>query len=280
MFRPNAGGELLGRLDRRLPEAAAAQGGEEDVLVAPHHALRRTGGPARVEDVEVVTGPGQRRPFGARPGECVFVRRGVAAVGVAAVLEHDDVTKPRELGLDLAEERQERALDDGGFDVGVLEDVAQLVGDVPVVDVDRDEPGFERPEERLDPLGAVPAVDRHLRTGFETQTEQVVGEAVRALVELRERPARRAGHERLAVRHSVDDDLEEIGEVERRHLGPPALGRKPARGAGFVTQRGVKARRRHSSIRVLSRCVVSIHSSTISKMTSFVGRTVFSRPTI
>ena len=59
-----------------------------------------------------------------------------------------------------------------------------------------------------------------------------------------------------------------------------ALGRKPARGAGFVTQHGVKARRRHASIRVLSRCVVSIHSSIISKMTSFVGRTVFSRPTI
>src|SRR5207248_9891675 len=120
-----------------------------------------------------------------------------------------------------------------------------------------------------DPLGAVPPVDRHLRTRFETQTEQMVRDSVRALVELREGPARRAG-----------DDLEEIGEVERRHLGPPALGRKPARGAGFVTQRGVKARRRHASIRVLSRFVVSIHSSTISKMTSFVGRTVFSRPTI
>ena len=90
-----------------------------------------------------------------------------------------------------ADQRQERTLDDDRLDVGVLEDVAQLVGDVPVVDVDRDEPRLERAEERLDPLGAVPAVDRHLGAGFETQTEQVVRDAVRALVELRERPARR-----------------------------------------------------------------------------------------
>ena len=163
-----------------------------------------------------------------------------------------------ELGLDLADQGQERTLDDDRLDVGVLEHVAQLVGDVPVVDVDRDEPRLERAEERLDPLGAVPAVDRHLGAGLETQTEQVVRDAVRALVELPERPARRAGDQRLTVGHRVDDDLEEIGEVERR----------PA------------ARRRHSSIRLLSRCVVSIHSSTISKITSFVGRTVFSRPTI
>jgi hypothetical protein len=183
---------------------------------------------------------------------------GVAAVGVATVLEHDNVTEPRELGLDLADQRQEGPLDDYGIDIRVLEDVAQLVGDVPVVDVDRDEPRLERAEERLDPLGAVPPVDRHLRTRLETQTEQVVGNAVRTVVELCERPARRAGDERLAVRRRVDDDLEEIGEVERR---PPG-------------------RDGHASIRLLRRCVVSIHSSTISKMTSLVGRTVFSRPTI
>jgi len=196
--------------------------------------------------------------IGAGCGQRVFVRGGVAAVGVAAVLEHDDVPELRELGLDLADQRKERTLDDDRLHVGVLEDVAQLVGHVAVVDVDRDEPGLEPAEERLDPLGAVPAVDRHPRTGFETQSDQVVGDAVRALVELRERPAGRAGHERFAIRHRVDDDLEEIGEVERRR----------------------PARRGHASIRSLSRCVVSIHSSTISKMTSFVGRTVFSRPTI
>jgi hypothetical protein len=241
-----------------LPEATAAQSREEDVLVAPHHALRCARGPAGVEDVEVVARSRKRRPLRARCLLRVFVRCGVAEVGVATVLEHDDVTEPRELGLDLADQGQERTLDDDRLDVGVLEDVAQLVSDVAIVDVDRDEPGLERAEEGLDPLGTVPAVDRHLRTGFETQTEHVVGDAVRALVELRERPARRARHERLAVRHRVDDDLEEISEVERRR---PVC-------------------RRHASIRLLSRCVVSIHSSTISKMTSFVGRTVFSRPTI
>jgi hypothetical protein len=135
---PDPPPDLLGCLDRRLAEASATQRREEDVLVAPHHTLRSPGGPACVEDVEVVVRAIQRRPFVARRGQRVFVWCGLAEVDVATVLEHDDVPELRELGLDLADQGEERTLDHDRLDIGVLEDVAQLVGDVPVVDVDRD----------------------------------------------------------------------------------------------------------------------------------------------
>ena len=58
--------------------------------------------------------------------------------------------------------------------IGVVEQVAQLVGDVPVVDVDRNRAGLEAADHRLDPLGAVERVDADVLAGLHADVEQVL----------------------------------------------------------------------------------------------------------
>ena len=68
------GGGLHDGVERRegggLPEGPATHGPDEDVVLAPQHALRHAGGPAGVEDVEVVgaTTAGRRGRWSPRPG--------------------------------------------------------------------------------------------------------------------------------------------------------------------------------------------------------------------
>ena len=55
---------------------------------------------------------------------------------------------------------------------------------------------------------------RDLVARLDAVVEEVMGEAVGALVELRVGEAAVAGDERQPVGHRVCDDLEEVGEVE------------------------------------------------------------------
>ena len=206
-------GELLRLRDRRLSEAAAAEGGEEDVLRPPHDALRDAGGAARIEKVEVVGGARLEVTHRRRRRQCVLVGGGVC-IGVAAVLEDNGVTELGEVGANHCEQRAERPLVHDDDRVRVVEDVARLVGDVAVVDVDRDGACLVRAEHRLDPFGAVPGVDRDLVARLDTVVEEMMGEAVGALVELGVGEAPVAGDERRPVRHRVGHDLVEVGEVE------------------------------------------------------------------
>ena len=68
-------------------------------------------------------------------------------------------------GSTLATSGPNSRLVDQRDEVGVVEQVAQLVGDVPVVDVDRHRAGLEAAEHRLDPLGAVHRVDADMLAG-------------------------------------------------------------------------------------------------------------------
>ena len=68
--------------------------------------------------------------------------------------------------------------------VGVVEQVAQLGLDVPVVDVDRDRPQLVRGEDRLDELEAVERVDADVVARPDAVAGEVVREPVRALLEL------------------------------------------------------------------------------------------------
>ena len=124
------------------------------------------------------------------------------------------MTELREVGADRSEQRAERPLVDDHHGVRVVEDVARLVGHVAVVDVDRDGACLVRAEHGLDPFGAVQGVDRDLVAGLDTAGEEMMGEAVGALVELGVGEAPVAGDERRPVGHRVGHDLVEVGEVE------------------------------------------------------------------
>jgi hypothetical protein len=206
-------GELLGCRDGGLAEPAAAERGEEDVLLAPLDALRHAGGAAGVEDVEVVGGPlGQA---GAR------WRRGRER-GFVVVADLERVPERGQVVAQPVEQRGELRLVHHVDRAGVGEDVAQLVGDVAVVHVDRHDSRLERGEHRLEPLGPVPRVDADPLPGLDAGVAQVMGDAVGPLVELAVRQPDVAGDEGEPVGAGVGDDLEEVGQVERScHRYPP-----------------------------------------------------------
>ena len=70
--------------------------------------------------------------------------------------------------------RPELGFEDERDEVGVVEEVAQLLVDVAVVDVDRHRAGLEAAEHRLDPLGAVERVDADVLAGPDADVAEVV----------------------------------------------------------------------------------------------------------
>ena len=100
-------------------------------------------------------------------------------------------------------------------EVGVVEQVAQLVGDVPVVDVDRHRARLEASEHRLDPLGPVDRVDADVLAGPHADVAR--GSCANRFARSSSSPERQApvaGDERDAVGHGVGDELEQVREVE------------------------------------------------------------------
>ena len=131
-----------------------------------------------------------------------------------AVLDHDDVLEQRHLRRDLVHERREAALVDESHEVRVVEDVAELVRCVAVVDVDRDGPELERREHRLDELDRVEGVDPDVRAGRDAVGGEVVGQAVRALFELRVGVPFAIANDGRPVGDEVDRVLDQVGDVE------------------------------------------------------------------
>ena len=98
--------------------------------------------------------------------------------------------------------------------VGVVEEVDELLLDVPVVDVDRDRPQLVGGEHRLDELDAVVRVDRDVVALADALGGQVVGQAVRPLLQLGVGLLALAADQRRPIGHRVDRVLDEVGEVE------------------------------------------------------------------
>ena len=115
--------------------------------------------------------------------------------------------------LDLA---GERTVEHDGDDVGVVPQVHQLVGGIPVVRVDRRHSGLEAAEYALDVLGAVVEVLGDLVLFDQPGVEQGAGDAVGAGVELR--PCHGAVTLLLGefTGDLIGDPLEDVGEVPTR----------------------------------------------------------------
>ena len=115
-----------------------AERGDEEVGLAPQDALGGARGAAGVDDVEVVGTPLDRGPHGVRRGEGLLVVEGAREQVVAApvVDAQQEAGASGERRQDLGQRRGEAAVVDDRRRVGVVEQVAQLVGDVAVVHVE------------------------------------------------------------------------------------------------------------------------------------------------
>jgi hypothetical protein len=193
---------------------AAAQR-EDHVLMPPHHALGHAGAAAGVEHVEVVR---RARPEGARrrsARERLGIGEGAtpAEVLAAVVVDRDPMPQQRHLVFYRLDPGGEAAVVDQRLEIRVVEQVAELVLDVAIVHVDRDGAQLVGAEHALDELDAVEGVDPDVIAGADPDRGQVVGEPVRALLELGVGPPLVAADQRLPVGREVDDALDQIGDV-------------------------------------------------------------------
>ena len=101
-------------------------------------------------------------------------------------------------------------------DVGVAEDMLQLGRDVAVVDVDGHGADLERRQHALHVLGAVEELDADVVAGPDACAEEVVGQAVGALLQLGVGEPALAAHQRHPFRHGLGHALEEVGQVVLR----------------------------------------------------------------
>ncbi len=202
------------RLTRR--EVGAAEQHSVDVFVTPHDALGEAGGAAGVEQVDVVGAAGAEIALGRALLECrVELDAAVAReVIVRSVLDHQD-------GLDLRRLRQHvgdpvgiAALVHERDHVRVVEQVLELALDVTEVDVDQDRARLDDAEHRDDDLDAIAAVQADLVVLLDALVDEVVGEAVRLLLQLGIGQLFVAADEGDTVRHGVDGVLGKVGDIQ------------------------------------------------------------------
>ena len=98
--------------------------------------------------------------------------------------------------------------------VGIGEEIAQLVLDVPVIHVDGDRADLQAREHPFHVLGAVVQVHPDMVAGLHAGRLQGARQPVRARVELRVRQALVAAHQRSARADRIGQRLEKIGKVE------------------------------------------------------------------
>ena len=134
-----------------------------EVAVTPHHALRHAGGAARVHHHDVIGTAAPRRPIraGGAAAHDRLVPLGPIRARTAAVV---DPQPPAHRGDALAHRRDgagKHAVEDDRHGVGVVPEVRQLVGSVPVVRVHRCEASLVRRVGDLQVFRAVVQVLRH-----------------------------------------------------------------------------------------------------------------------
>ena len=108
---------------------------------------------------------------------------------------------------------RELALEHDRPEVGVVEEVAQLALDVPVVDVHRHGPDLVEGGHGLDPLHAVVGVDADVVAVADPGRLEVVGQAVHLLLEFGEGVPVPLEDQGDTVPHAVDVGLEHVRET-------------------------------------------------------------------
>ncbi len=206
-------------------EVDPAAEGAEHVLVAPHHAFGHPRGAARVEDVQVTVVTDAEVALGPERGQRVLVTNRAGRRGLdGPVVDLHEVTQLRKPAGDLGDVGRKRCLVDRGHDVGVVEEVDELVGDVAIVHVDGDGPQLVGREHRLDVLNAVVRVDRDVIALADTVRGEVVGQPIGPRVQLRERDRAITTDQRGPVGNNVAGVLGEISQIESHVSWPMPFG--------------------------------------------------------
>ena len=180
-----------------------------------HDALRQPGRAARVGEVHAA-GPRRATEGRMAADQVLVVRDGRTLIRVAHL---DDPAQPRQPGRDLPDAVGEAGVDDHRLRIGVLQELAQLLVAVPVVDVDVHGVELDRGEERLEVLAAVVEVERDLATLTDAGSLQPRRQASGPLVQLAPGAHPAPVDQGDLVRDGVGDRFPDRSEVQF-HIGP------------------------------------------------------------
>jgi hypothetical protein len=108
-----------------------------------------------------------------------------------------------------------------GLGVGVVEQIDQLVGDVAIVGVDRDEARLERREIGLEVFGGVVEIGRDLGLPAESDLQKPRRQGVGPAVEIGPGQAPLAMDLRRAVRNGVGHRFPDVGVIPLGHGASP-----------------------------------------------------------
>ena len=225
--------QLVGIGDRPARElrVAAAHRGEEDVLVAPEHALRQPGGSTGVRAVDVLTRTTDEVTSIRCSRESIAIANGSVDRFRAPIVVDDKEGTERRCGCeDRGDSRREALVIHQRDHIRVREQVGQLPFDVAVVDVHGDRTELETAEHHLEMFGAVPQHQTDVIAGTNPPRGQVMGNAVRPDVKRRVRQPFVEEHDRVTIPNRVGHPLEEFGEVETH---PSAAFRSTASASGI-----------------------------------------------
>ena len=211
---------LLGTLHTCVGEGVdTASQGIEDVFVPPDDPFGKSGGATGIEHVVVVPRPRSEVALRSACGHGLLVGDGAGRRRlIRAVVDGHDGGQAREVVEQLGHLGAERGLVNDGHEVGVGQQVTQLVLHVAVIDVDPDRPQLEHGPRRLHPFDAVEGIDADVVTRADAAAGQEVGEPVGALFHLGVGPPLVRGHQVLPTPIGVDRRLEKVGEVEGHRL--------------------------------------------------------------
>jgi hypothetical protein len=238
------GDDLLDVLEVGAVPTPDAERGDQEVLLAPHRPLGHAGGAAGVAEVQVVAGPAgdhivgklDRRGGRTDRGERRVVVDGAGDERVTAAVG-DLQDQRRWIGQRVqhrGERRSEALVDDHRPGRGVVEQVAQLIGDVAVVDVERSRPRLPCSEHPLEVLVAVVEVQGDVvvhrlpaRTRSElgaepdAGVEQHAGQSAGAVSDVGPAQSSVPEHQAVAVGMGGGDRLGDHSDVQLhgRHAG-------------------------------------------------------------
>ncbi|CAB5069389.1 unannotated protein [freshwater metagenome] len=123
------------------------------------------------------------------------------------------MTQSRHLGCDAADPIYKLLVADQDNKPRVKQEVPQLFGDIAVVDVHWDCPNLETSQKCLEILRAVRQIAAHKLAGLHALSQEVIRHPVGTLLELPVAQPARSADDRFALRYTIRDGLEQIGQV-------------------------------------------------------------------
>ena len=172
--------------------------------MTPHHALRHSGGSARVQHVDVISSAAREITIGRRCSQCCFV----------FCANHDDIAKVRQSVTNIVDGAQILGL---GYDrntIGIVIEITKLSSYVAIVDVDRDSTDLGARVKGLYPFVRVLRMYTHMLTTLDANRQKVIRQASDAFIKFGKSELDIVSDQCGFVRNRIGNDFKKVTELD------------------------------------------------------------------